>query len=83
MDIWRMIKDERASLVSALAALPEDDWDKRSLCAAWTVRDVVGHMIATANMTPPKFFAKLTGAGFNFQKLTRRAFSIHGGQDQC
>jgi uncharacterized protein (TIGR03083 family) len=72
MDTWQMIKDERASLVSALAALSDADWDKPSLCAGWTVRDVVGHMIATANMTPPKFVAKLASAGFNFQKLTRR-----------
>jgi hypothetical protein len=27
-----MIKEERASLVSALAALPDADWDKPSLC---------------------------------------------------
>ena len=29
-------------------------------------------MIATALMTPPKFFGGLIGTGFNFQKLTRR-----------
>jgi uncharacterized protein (TIGR03083 family) len=72
MDTWQMIKDERASLVDALAELPDADWDKPSLCAGWTVREVVGHMTATANMTPPKFLAKLAGSGFNFQKLTRR-----------
>lgn len=72
MDTWLMIKEERASLVSALAALPDADWDEPSLCAGWTVRDVVGHMIATANMTPPRFVAKLAGVGFNFQNLTRR-----------
>jgi len=71
MDTWQMIRSERASLVDALAALPDADWDKLSLCASWTVREVVGHMIATANMTPPKFLAKLAGSGFNFQKLTR------------
>ncbi len=72
MDIWHMIEKERASLVDALAALPDGDWDKPSLCTGWTVREVVGHLIATANMTPPKFFAKLAGSGFNFQSLTRK-----------
>jgi uncharacterized protein (TIGR03083 family) len=67
-----MIKAERASLVDALAELPDADWDKPSLCTGWTVREVVGHMIATANMTPPKFLAKLVGSGFNFQKMTRK-----------
>jgi uncharacterized protein (TIGR03083 family) len=72
MDTWTMIGAERTSLVDALAALPDADWDKPSLCTGWTVRDVVGHLIATAEMTPPKFFAKLAGSGFNFQKMTRK-----------
>ena len=67
-----MIRTERAGLVDALDKLPEADWDKPSLCTGWTVREVVGHMIATATMTPPKFVGKLIGSGFDFQKLTRR-----------
>src|SRR5437763_111741 len=72
MDTWQMIGAERAGLVDALDKLPEADWDKPSLCTGWSVREVVAHMIATALMTPPKFFGKLIGTGFNFQKLTRR-----------
>jgi uncharacterized protein (TIGR03083 family) len=72
MDTWQMIKEERTSLVDALDKLPDADWDKPSLCTGWTVRQVVAHMIATANMTPPKFFGKLVGSGFNFQAMTRK-----------
>jgi uncharacterized protein (TIGR03083 family) len=72
MDTWQMIRSERAGLVDALDKLPEADWDKPSLCTGWSVREVVAHMIATATMTPPKFFGRLIGTGFNFQKLTRR-----------
>jgi uncharacterized protein (TIGR03083 family) len=72
MDTWQMIKTERASLVDALAQLPDDAWDKPSLCTGWTVRDVLAHMIATASMTPPAFFAKLAGSGFNFGSMTRK-----------
>jgi uncharacterized protein (TIGR03083 family) len=71
MDTWQMIGKERASLAAALGALPDADWTKPSLCAGWSVREVVGHMIATASMTPPRFIAKLAGSGFSFQKLTR------------
>jgi len=77
MDTWQMIKEERASLVDALAALPDADWDKPSLCAGWTVRDVVGHMIAAANQTPPKFFAKLAASGFSFQRMVRKDIERH------
>jgi uncharacterized protein (TIGR03083 family) len=65
-----MIEQERGSLVEALAALPASDWSRPSLCAGRTVREVVGHLIATAEMTPPKFFAKLAGSGFNFERMT-------------
>jgi uncharacterized protein (TIGR03083 family) len=67
-----MIREERASLVDALGKLSDADWDKPSLCTGWTVRDVVAHMIATANMTPPKFFGKMISSGFSFQAMTRR-----------
>jgi uncharacterized protein (TIGR03083 family) len=72
MDTWQMIKEERASLVDALAALPDAAWGKPSLCTGWTVRDVVGHMIATANTTSPRFVAKLAGSRFNFQRMARK-----------
>ena len=79
MDTWQMIRDERASLVDALAGLPDEDWGKPSLCAGWTVREVVGHMTATANMTPPKFFGKMAASGFDFQRMTRREIAAHTG----
>ncbi len=72
MDTWQMIAAERASFVEALAGLADADWVRPSLCAGWTVRDVVAHMTATANMTPPKFFGKMAASGFNFQRMTAR-----------
>jgi uncharacterized protein (TIGR03083 family) len=78
-----MIEQERASLVDALAALPAADWDRPSLCAGRTVRDVVGHLIATASMTPPAFFAKLAGSGFSFARMTGKEIDrvTAGGTD--
>jgi uncharacterized protein (TIGR03083 family) len=79
MDTWQMVKEERASLVDALAGLEDAAWTKPSLCPGWTVRDVVGHMVATANMTSPRFFAKLAGSGFSFQRFTRREIQHYTG----
>jgi uncharacterized protein (TIGR03083 family) len=79
MDTWQMIRSERASLVDALADMPEADWDEPSLCAQWTVRDVVAHMIATAQMSPPKFIGKMTASGFSFQAMTaKEIFRVTG-----
>src|SRR4051794_36003655 len=72
MDTWQAIRAERASLVDALAELPAGAWDKPSLCTGWSVRDVVAHMIATARMTPPRFFVNMVRAGFNFDAMAKR-----------
>ncbi len=70
MTTWDMIKSERASLVDALAGLPADAWGEPSLLPGWAVRDVVAHIIATAQMTPPAFFVKMAGSGFKFNAMS-------------
>ena len=70
MGTWDMIKSERASLVDALAGLPAEAWGKASLLSGWTVRDVVAHLIATAQMSPPKFVQRLAGSGFRFNAMS-------------
>jgi uncharacterized protein (TIGR03083 family) len=72
MDTWGMIADERGSLVEALAALPDDAWSQPSLCEKWTVKQVAGHMAATGLMTPGRFFKKLVGSGFSFEKMSSK-----------
>jgi uncharacterized protein (TIGR03083 family) len=66
---WPLIHAEREALAEDLATLDDDRWATLSLCAPWTVRDVLGHMTATAKMTPPKFFVKLAGSGFKFNAM--------------
>ncbi|HEY3261105.1 MAG TPA: maleylpyruvate isomerase family mycothiol-dependent enzyme [Pseudonocardiaceae bacterium] len=69
---WPTIHAERAALVEDLASLPEDRWRTPSLCGDWTVRDVLGHLTATAKMTPPTFFVKLASSGFRFDGMSAR-----------
>jgi uncharacterized protein (TIGR03083 family) len=69
---WPFIHTEREALAADLAALTDEQWATRSLCADWTVRDVLGHMTATAKMTPPKFFASFAAAGFRFNAMTAK-----------
>lgn len=69
---WPLIHAEREALAADLDTLTGEQWAARSLCAEWTVRDVLGHMIATAKMTPPKFFASFAAAGFRFNTMTAK-----------
>jgi len=70
VDTWKAIRTERASLADALARLTGDAWDRPSLCAGWSVREVVAHLIATARMTPPKFLGRMIASGFRFDAMT-------------
>jgi uncharacterized protein (TIGR03083 family) len=67
-----MIRTERSSLVDALAGLPAADWSKPSLAAGWSVRDVVAHMIATAQMTPGRFLGRMAASGFRFNSMAQK-----------
>ena len=69
---WPLIHAEREALIADLGTLTDEQWTTRSLCADWTVRDVVGHMISTAKMTPPKFFVSMAAVGFRFNNMTAR-----------
>jgi uncharacterized protein (TIGR03083 family) len=72
VDTWQMIKAERVATADAIAALPAADWDRPSLCAGWTVRDVVAHMIDSQTVTPSRFFARFAASGFRFPVMSRR-----------
>jgi uncharacterized protein (TIGR03083 family) len=59
---WPVIHAEREALVADLASLSDEQWATPSLCADWTVRDVLAHMTATAKMTPGRFIGKFVGS---------------------
>jgi uncharacterized protein (TIGR03083 family) len=79
MDTWPVIHAERKALVSDLGSLQDDQWSTTSLCTEWTVRDVLAHMTATAKMSPPAFFIKIAGTGFNFGKLQGEGIAANRG----
>jgi uncharacterized protein (TIGR03083 family) len=67
---WPEIHRERAALADDLADLPASAWSTPSLCRKWTVHDVLGHVVATAKLTPMTFFTRLAGSGFRFAAMT-------------
>jgi len=72
VDPWTTIHEERRALLKDLEPLTAEQWSTPSLCEGWTVRDVLGHMVATAKKTPPKFFAGLVGSGFRFNAMAAK-----------
>jgi uncharacterized protein (TIGR03083 family) len=78
MKTWDLIATERARLVEALSTLDEEQWTVPSLCDGWTTKDTLAHVVSTAEMTPPRFFLGLAGAGFSFGRLMDRNVAAVG-----
>jgi uncharacterized protein (TIGR03083 family) len=76
---WTLIRAEREALVTDLAGIEDSQWQRPSLCAEWTVRDVLAHMTSTAAMTPPKFFGTFVASGFQFQSLSKKGIQSELG----
>ncbi len=78
-DMWSVIATERGALADDLASLDDSAWETPSLCTGWSVRDAVAHVIATAEMTPPRFVGKMVGSGFSFQKMVAKEIADKRG----
>jgi uncharacterized protein (TIGR03083 family) len=72
-EIWSHIHAERADMVATLTALPDEAWASPTLCAGWSVREAVGHILAAAEQTPARFYQELVSARFRFDVFTDRA----------
>jgi uncharacterized protein (TIGR03083 family) len=72
---WPTIHAERQALADDLGPIGDAQWATPSLSAPWSVRDVLGHMTATARMTPPKFFASMIGSGFRFNAMAAKGIA--------
>ncbi|MGN6474944.1 MAG: maleylpyruvate isomerase family mycothiol-dependent enzyme, partial [Mycobacteriales bacterium] len=71
-DVWPTIHAEREALIADLEALRPEQWEAATTCGHWNVHQVFGHLVSLAYMSPPKFFAQMAGAGFNFGKYAEK-----------
>ncbi len=76
---WSTVAAERGALADDLTDLSEAQWDTPSLCAGWTVRQVLAHQAATAAMTPPRFFRNLAASRFNFDAMVNKSIAANVG----
>lgn len=67
-DVWSMVHAERAALIEDLSHLDDRQWEQPSLCAGWTVHDVVAHLVDTYRTTRLGFMVGLARARFDFDR---------------
>lgn len=72
MDTWTSIKNGREALGGYLAGLSADDWNRPSLCAGWTAKDVAAHMLVIPTMSKGQVFRSFLGSGFNLDKMNAK-----------
>jgi uncharacterized protein (TIGR03083 family) len=78
-DVWPVIHAERKALATQLEGISEGAWGTRSLCADWTVQDVLAHMTATTKLSGASFFPKLIGSGFRLNKMSAKEIARERG----
>ncbi|MFH9736828.1 maleylpyruvate isomerase family mycothiol-dependent enzyme [Streptomyces roseolus] len=75
------IAAERHELADLLDGLGDDQWDRRSLCAGWRVREVAAHMSMGFRLSLPATLGELARARGNLHRMTdrvaRRDAAVH------
>ena len=67
------LTEERERLVTFLQTLPQDAWERASLCEGWTVRDVVAHLVGNCADTLAGTLADFGTEQFNRRQVDARA----------
>ncbi|HXA33259.1 MAG TPA: maleylpyruvate isomerase family mycothiol-dependent enzyme [Acidimicrobiales bacterium] len=68
MDHWDTIASERLALADQLDLFSPEQWDTQSLCDAWTVRDIAGHLVVPHVTSIPAFLVTFVAAGGSFSR---------------
>ena len=77
--IWPTVHAERKALAADLGSLSDEQWETRTLCPQWTVRDVVAHMTATAKIGGARFLPKLAASGFSLKRMQEKDIAVERG----
>jgi uncharacterized protein (TIGR03083 family) len=76
VDILKMISDERRRMADLVDSLDSDQLQIRSLCAAWSVKEVLGHLVASIAAPNSSALRLLVRTGFNIHKANARLATL-------
>lgn len=78
-DVWPLVHAERSALIEDLADLSDDQWERSSLCAGWSVHDVVAHLVNNAKATRLNIIRDMAAAHFDFDRQNARGVERERG----
>lgn len=77
--VWAAAHTERAALADDLAGLDEAQWALPSLCARWSIEEVVAHLTAAASVGPWRWVASVVRARFDTDLHNERRLAEQRG----
>jgi uncharacterized protein (TIGR03083 family) len=72
MDTWEMIAAERRELADFLDTLTDDEWKTPSLCGAWTVHELLGHLTMPFHLPLSTAVVAMARNRFDFNKVSEK-----------
>lgn len=69
MDVMAPARAEREDLLGLLVTLSPDQWRTPSLCAGWTVQDVVAHLLSYEELRPRQLAARFARGRLVFDRV--------------
>ncbi len=70
--MWQITLDARRSLIATFEELHDEQWEVRSLCDAWRIRDVLAHLILAARPPARRYVPALLKARGSFDRANHR-----------
>lgn len=75
MDVMALARAERSDLADFLSVLSPRQWESPSLCAGWSVREVVAHIVSYEEHGPADLLKRLARTRFRPQRLNEAALA--------
>ena len=70
VEAYPLLVAERHRLADTLDTLTDEQWATPSLCAGWTVRDVVAHLVFPSTTSKLRVIVPFAKARFDFDRMT-------------
>ena len=80
-DLMVLAQQERADLLELLQSLTAEQWQARSLCTAWTVRDVATHIVSYDELSTPNLVATFLRGGLRVARVNQVALDRYRDLD--
>ena len=72
-DLMALAEEERTELLALLRGLSAAQWEARSLCPQWRVRDVAVHIVSYEELSPPRLVATFLRGGLRVKAVNEVA----------